>query len=103
MPSQIAAMPRPSAKNSRATGPRPERTERGAGRRFREDVRERFVVLRERELEPDLLRELDEPLDVLLLREPGGEDVRVAMVRNLGHRHTSHTDHTPLTGLVSLL
>ena len=33
--------------------------------------------------------------DELLLREPGGEDVRVAMVRNLGQRHSSHTDHTP--------
>jgi hypothetical protein len=37
----------------------------------------RPVVLRDR-LEPDLL-ELDE--DVLLLRDPGGEDVRVAMLR----------------------
>jgi hypothetical protein len=63
---------------------------------LREDARERFFVLRERELEPDLLRELEELLDVLLLREPGGEDVRVAMVRNLGHRHSSHMDHTPL-------
>ena len=32
--------------------------------------------------------------DVLLLREPGGEDVRVAMLRTLGDRHTRHRDHT---------
>ena len=29
-----------------------------------------------------------------LFREPGGEDVRVAMVTNLSHRHSSHMDHT---------
>jgi hypothetical protein len=59
-------------------------------------------VLRDRVLEvprlvvpPDLvvpaLLEVDE--DVLLLREPGGEDVRVAMLINLGQSHTSHRDH----------
>ena len=37
----------------------------------------------------------DDREDAALLREPGGEDVRVAMVRNLGHCHSSHTDHTP--------
>jgi hypothetical protein len=53
------------------TGPRPERTARGAGRRLREVERERFFdVLRERDFEV-----------VPLLREPGGEDVRVAMLR----------------------
>ena len=31
--------------------------------------------------------------DVLLLRDPGGEDVRVAMVMNLGQSHTSHLHH----------
>ncbi|GAA4714827.1 hypothetical protein GCM10023349_37680 [Nocardioides conyzicola] len=31
--------------------------------------------------------------DVLLLREPGGEDVRVAIVPTLRRSHTSHTDH----------
>jgi hypothetical protein len=42
------------------------------------------------------LLELVEPFeDVLLLREPGGEDVRVAMVTNLRQSHTRHTDHTP--------
>jgi hypothetical protein len=50
-------------------------------------------VLRDRVLDalprPVLL--VDE--DVLLLRDPGGEDVRVAMVINLGHSHTSHRDH----------
>ena len=44
--------------------------------------------------------ELDRPaLDVLLLREPGGEDVRVAMTPNVGHRHSSHTDHTAVSAL----
>ena len=66
--------------------------------------------LRDVRLEPDLLRELLpvlrdrvlEPLrpvlrvpvvDVLLLRDPGGEDVRVAMVPNVIDRHTCHRDH----------
>jgi hypothetical protein len=60
------------------------RTARGAGRLLLEDlVREEgrapervlvpLRVLRDRELE-DVVR------DVLLLRDPGGEDVRVAMV-----------------------
>jgi hypothetical protein len=61
-----------------------------------------LLVLRDRVLEP--LRPLDpdrvDPdlldldVDVLLLRDPGGEDVRVAMVTTLGPSHTSHTDHT---------
>ena len=42
-PSQIAATPRPSAANRRSTGPRPERTARGAGRR---DVRLAGSLLR---------------------------------------------------------
>ena len=50
--------------------------------------------LRDR-LEPDLL---DRDEDVLLLRDPGGEDVRVAMVMNLGQSHTSHRDHTMRVG-----
>ncbi len=44
------------------------------------------LVLRDRVLEP--------VRDVLLLRDPGGEDVRVAMVPTLGVRPTSHRDHT---------
>jgi hypothetical protein len=57
------------------------------------DVLEPLRVLRDRVLEPlrPFLLDLDE--DVLLLRDPGGEDVRVAMVINLGHSHTSHRDH----------
>ena len=31
-------------------------------------------------------------VDVLVLRDPGGEDVRVAMVTTLGDHHTSHRD-----------
>jgi hypothetical protein len=51
-------------------------------------------VLRDRVVE-DLAALLAEGLrDVLELREPGGEDVRVAMVINLSHSHTSHRDHT---------
>jgi len=94
----VAATPRPSAPKERATGPVPLRTARGAGRRLLVprfldgrrvepfvEVRLRLVVvglraLRDRELE--LPRELpeDRDEDVLLLRDPGGEDVRVAMV-----------------------
>jgi hypothetical protein len=44
-------------------------------------------------LEPFRPLLLDRDEDVLLLRDPGGEDVRVAMVINLGHSHTSHRDH----------
>jgi hypothetical protein len=36
--------------------------------------------------------------DVLLLREPGGEDVRVAMVINVIHSPTSHRDHSERVG-----
>jgi hypothetical protein len=51
-------------------------------------------VLRDRVLElPRLVLEPDE--DVLLLRDPGGEDVRVAMVMSLGDRHTSLMRYTP--------
>src|SRR3954447_13169010 len=91
MPTQIAAIPRPNAPNRRRTGPPPQRTAPGPGRRLRALLRERvlalfFVVLRDR------------VEGLLLLREPGGEDVRVAMVTNLSHRHSSHTHHTPGLG-----
>jgi len=98
------ASPRPSALNARATGPGPLRTARGAGRVrdavFRVVLRVDFLgaleplrVLRDRVLEPLRPLRLDLDEDVLLLRDPGGEDVRVAMVNNLGHSHTSHRDH----------
>jgi hypothetical protein len=52
-------------------------------------------VLRDREDELFVDRPLDEDeRAVLELRDPGGEDVRVAMVRSLCERHTSHRDHT---------
>ena len=55
----------------------------GAGLRF-------GLVLRDRVLElPDVVR----VVDVLLLRDPGGEDVRVAMVTTLRSGHSRHTDH----------
>jgi hypothetical protein len=69
------------------------RTARGAGRfdllvrrvgaRRVEDAPRLLVPLRVlRDREPELPRELpeDRDEDVLLLRDPGGEDVRVAMV-----------------------
>jgi len=57
-------------------------------------VRELVPVLRDRALE--LLRPvLFVPVvDVLLLRDPGGEDVRVAMVINVIDGHTCHREHT---------
>jgi hypothetical protein len=87
----------------RSTGPLPERTARGFGRPLTDRVADRragvrvlfFVVLRDREVGVLRLFAAFEALgDAALLREPGGEDVRVAMVRNLGQRHSSHTDHT---------
>ena len=97
MPSHTAAMPRPTAPKVRETGPAPLRTARGAGRAavLRLDAVERLrpfaallrgvgrlLVLRDRVLEPLVVR-LDP--DVLELRDPGGEDVRVAMARPYGH------------------
>ncbi|MGE0169123.1 hypothetical protein [Nocardioides sp.] len=50
-------------------------------------------VLRDRVVDvPDPLL-AEEVRDVLELREPGGEDVRVAMLFNLSHSPTSHMDH----------
>jgi hypothetical protein len=95
IPSQTALSPRKSAWKNRETGPGPLRTARGAGLRFAAGRRLLFFffVLRVRLLEPPRpLFDLDE--DVLLLRDPGGEDVRVAMVTTLGRCHTSHTHHT---------
>ncbi|WP_068111054.1 hypothetical protein [Nocardioides dokdonensis] len=48
-------------------------------------------VLRDRV--PELPDRLEEPVvDVLVLRDPGGEDVRVAMVHTLGERLTRPRD-----------
>src|SRR4051812_43798263 len=97
--SQSAAAPLKTPSKKLATGPRPLRTARGAGRlllvaplpraglrpglRFLLDaVRLRLRVLLARASE-----------DVLLLREPGGEDVRVATPPTLCNRHSSHTHH----------
>ena len=93
MPSQAAAIPRPMAPKVRETGPGPLRTARGAGRdagrrlaaleplralvALERGVDLLFPVLRDRVLEA--LDRLLEP-DVLVLRDPGGEDVRVAML-----------------------
>src|SRR6476469_3016890 len=88
MASQTAATPLPSVVNSRASGPGPVRTARGAGRRAVEEAL--LLELLEGELFEEVLPRdvLLEPLrpvlrvpvvDVLLLRDPGGEDVRVAM------------------------
>jgi glutamate dehydrogenase (NADP+) len=77
------------------------RTARGAGRFALVDERLdaedfRRVWLpdgRDREV-PALPREVLRAL--LVLRDAGGEDVRVAMPRSLGERHTSLTFHTPV-------
>ena len=96
------ARPRRSRGRARRTDAGPDRARsgplRGAGRRLRALLRER-----ERGRFFDVLRERVEGRAVVLalLREPGGEDVRVAMVTNLGHRHSSHTDHTPHAVAVS--
>jgi hypothetical protein len=83
-------MPRKIAVKNVATGPGPLRTARGAGRLAVERERLLLVVPRDRELlvprplallareVPDLLAVRDEV--VVRLREPVGEDVRVAMV-----------------------
>lgn len=103
MPSQTEATARPTALKPRETGPAPLRTARGAGRRADAPERPRpfeaglgLRVLRDRVLEPFALRlfaALREAVEraVLELRDPGGEDVRVAMVRPYGHA-------TPVTG-----
>ncbi len=93
---------RSSAEKKRATGPGPERTARGAGRFADEEVEDLVVgfrALRERELDALLPAEarLEAVVlveEVLLLREPGGEDVRVAMVVTLGPSHMRPMHHT---------
>jgi hypothetical protein len=87
MPAHAEATALPRAANSVAIGPGPLRTARGAGRflfeaeerRDDEDFRRVWVPDdRDREvpaLPGDLLRAL------LVLRDAGGEDVRVAMLR----------------------
>jgi hypothetical protein len=98
-------MARPRARKNLAIGPVPLRTARGDGRL---DVLERpfdaGLLLRDR-LPDDRVEDPEdfgagrEPdFDVPLFRDAGGEDVRVAMARNLRDRHTSHSLHTPLAG-----
>jgi hypothetical protein len=75
-----------------AIGPGPLRTARGAGR---------FVLEDERVDEEDFRRVWlpdDRVLELALLRDAGGEDVRVAMLRSLSEGHTSLTLHTPGAG-----
>ena len=105
MPSHTAATARPRLPKVRATGPGPLRTARGAGRLELPRAGMRvlpllvrgaglLLVLRDRVLE-DLLalpREAVER-DVLEFRDPGGEDVRVAMSWTLRESHTSPMDH----------
>jgi hypothetical protein len=89
--SQTAETARKNAWKNRATGPVPLRTARGGGLRL---LFLFFFVLRLRVLEPPRPCFLDLVEDVLLLRDPGGEDVRVAMLTTLGCGHTSHTHPT---------
>lgn len=114
MPSQTEATARPTPPKPRATGPGPLRTARGAGRFavLRAGAREPpllvraaglLEVLRDRVFEDEvppreLPRDLVEP-DVLELRDPGGEDVRVAMPRPYGRV----TPAPRITGSVSHL
>jgi hypothetical protein len=76
------------------------RTARGAGRLallvllvLRAGLRLLRVVPDDRDREPEPPLE-----DVLLLRDAGGEDVRVAMIRNVRDIPTRPTCHTPHTG-----
>ena len=110
--SQKATIPRSSAPSASPTGFGPLRTDLGAGRPAVAFLAVDFfgaglraggrlaaleVVLVEvlRGRVPELV-----PLpvllvlrvDVLVLRDPGGEDVRVAMVTTLGDHPTSHRD-----------
>ena len=106
--SHTAAMPRKIIVKRRATGPGPLRTARGAGRLgaglrllagfFLGAGLRRGLVLRVAVLVPVFFAGPREVLavrveDVLLLRDPGGEDVRVAIVPTLRRGHSSHTDH----------
>jgi hypothetical protein len=71
------------------------RTARGAGRVdffFDDDLLEE---VRRVWLPDDRDRELPEPLLAPVVRDAGGEDVRVAMPRRLRDRHTSHMHPTP--------
>ena len=103
MPSHTAATALPIAPNRRATGPGPVRTARGAGRRPAALDRprpfdagpERLLVLRDRVLEPFVPPREAAERDVLELRDPGGEDVRVAMLRPYG-QVTPATGTTPV-------
>ena len=80
----------------REIGPGPLRTARGAGRfAFAEPFRGAGLRLLG-DLPVDREREADPPRDEEdLLRDAGGEDVRVAMVPNLRDNHTCPTRHTP--------
>ncbi len=97
----MAAPPRAPTPTTRTTGLGPERTARGAGRFFEAEREERlggFRVLRVRGVEEplplvDRLAPDDVDEDVLLLRDPGGEDVRVAMLDTLVLCHMRPTDH----------
>ena len=102
-------MPRSTAPSARPTGLGPLRTERGAGREGVDFLAVDFLgaglraggrlaalllveVLRGRVPVLVPLRVLVLRLDVLVLRDPGGEDVRVAMLTTLGDHPTSHRD-----------
>lgn len=76
------------------------RTARGAGLEAVLDFGDDFFDAEEERprawLPDDRDRELDaRPEAVLLLRDPGGEDVRVAMFTRLGQSHSSPMLHTP--------
>jgi len=83
------------------------RTARGAGRldfferAFAVPLPGAFVRDRlpdDRVVDEDVAPALMVGLEGPLVREPGGEDVRVAMLTNLHRCHSSHTLHTPEPG-----
>src|SRR5689334_23082425 len=79
-PSHSAETPWPRPEKARETGPGPFRTARAAGRLFLEALF--FAGLRLAWLPDGRDREVEAPLfEVLLLRDAGGEDVRVDMLR----------------------
>jgi hypothetical protein len=98
-------MARPKARKTRATGPGPVRTGRFGEVLLEPEPRERVDAPRLDFCFDDEVRRVWLPDDrdrelllfaTLLLRDLGGEDVRVAMMVRLGRYHISLTRHTPI-------
>jgi hypothetical protein len=115
MPSHTAAIARRIPRRARASGPGPVRTgcvlevvdfDFEVGFDFEVEVRVRedaprlddFFDEDRRVWLPDVRDRELLLFDTFLLRDLGGEDVRVAMMTRLGRYHTSLTRHTPIPG-----